>query len=105
MVGSGEWIVVARTAEFASTDRKQVCVGGQDIAVFRIGDAYHAVANVCTHARALMIGGLLEGYEIECPLHGARFDVRDGRVLTPPATKGLAVYAVRVESDVVSIRV
>lgn len=105
MGGAGEWVEVARTSEFAGTDRKQVCVGGRDIAVFRVGDAYHAVANVCTHARALMIGGLLEGCEIECPLHGARFDVRDGRVLTPPATKPLAVFPVRVENDVVSIRV
>lgn len=101
----GTWHEAAKVAEFADSDRKKVVLAGKEIAIFKVDGTFFAVADVCTHARALMVGGLLEGHEIECPLHGARFDVRDGRVLTPPAVKGLATYAVRVEGDAVLVKV
>ncbi|MEP7085271.1 MAG: nitrite reductase (NAD(P)H) small subunit [Betaproteobacteria bacterium] len=50
-----------------------------------------------------MSDGYLEGYEIECPLHGARFDIRDGRVLCQPAAQDVASYPVRIEDDEVSV--
>lgn len=58
-------------------------------------------SDVCTHAYALLSDGWLDGYEIECPLHGARFDVRTGAALTSPAETALATYPVRVAGDAV----
>jgi 3-phenylpropionate/trans-cinnamate dioxygenase ferredoxin subunit len=64
-----------------------------------LGDEIMASDDVCTHAFALLSTGWFEGCEIECPLHGARFDVRTGKVLCGPATKDLSVYPVKVEDD------
>lgn len=99
------WIEVGRESEFLDCDRKQVFVDGKNTLVLKIDGRYHAIHNVCTHAFALMVGGLLEGYEIECPLHGARFDIRTGRNLTPPAVRALAVYDTKVEDGRVMVRI
>lgn len=96
MKASEAGIEVGTTAEFRDTDRKIAAVGGQPVLVLRVGDGYYAVSSLCTHARVLLSGGTLEGYELECPLHGARFDIRDGRVLCPPAARALKTYRVAV---------
>jgi len=51
----------------------------QRVALYKVGDEIFATADVCSHAFALLSTGFLEGHVIECPLHGAMFDVRDGR--------------------------
>lgn len=96
MNSSKSGIDIGTTAEFQDTDRKAVVVNGQPVLVFRVGDEYFAVSSLCTHARVLMADGRLEGFELECPLHGARFDIRDGRVLSPPAARGLKTYRIFV---------
>lgn len=100
-----KWIEAGKESEFTDCDRKQLFVDGKDILVLKIGGRYHAIHNVCTHAFALMVGGEVEGYEIECPLHGARFDIRTGRNLTPPAVRALAVYHTKVEDGAVLVRI
>lgn len=72
---------------------------GQMIAVYQVDDRYFATDNVCPHAYALLSDGWLEGMEIECPLHGARFDIATGAVLEGPAECALKTYPVRVEGD------
>lgn len=100
-----KWVEAAAESNFADTDRKTVFLGGMDILLLKIDGTYYAVHNVCSHAQALMVGGLVEGFEIECPLHGARFDVRTGANLTPPADRPLAVFATRVENGRIWVRV
>ena len=79
-------------------------LGGKLVAVFRLDDGqWHATANVCSHAFALLTDGWLEGAEIECPLHAARFDVRSGRALCSPADQPVAVYPVKVEAGAVFV--
>ena len=73
------------------------------LALFKVGDNVYCTSNLCTHAEAFLTDGYLEGYEIECPLHGARFDIRDGRVLCHPAAKDVATYPVRVENGEVFV--
>ena len=73
------------------------------LALYKVGDEIFCTANLCTHAEAFLSDGYLEGFEIECPLHGARFDVRDGRVLCQPADKDIATYAVKVEDGAVYV--
>lgn len=99
------WVEIGKESEFADSDRKQVFVDGKDILVLKIDGRYHAIHNVCTHAFALMVGGIVEGHEIECPLHGARFDIRTGRNLTPPAVRGLAVYDTKVTDGAILVRI
>ena len=100
------WIDVAGEEEFAASDRKQVFLAdGREVGLYRVDGAYYAVSNTCPHANASMIGGFVEGFELECPLHGARFDLRDGRVLVPPAVRGLSTFAVRLENGRIQIKV
>lgn len=68
------------------------------VAVFRVGDQFYATADSCTHEEwSLGEEGELEGYEVTCSLHLARFDIRTGRALCLPATRALRTYAVVVE--------
>ena len=75
------------------------------LALYRIGDAVHAVGDVCTHEYVRLSGGAFAGCVIECPLHHARFDVVTGRCLARPAATDLATYPVRVDDDTVWVRI
>jgi nitrite reductase/ring-hydroxylating ferredoxin subunit len=71
-------------------------VGEREVVVCHTKDGVFTVDNVCTHAFARMSEGYLKGTRITCPLHGASFDVRTGRVLGGPATLPLATFETRV---------
>jgi nitrite reductase/ring-hydroxylating ferredoxin subunit len=79
--------------------------GGAAIAVYRVGDAYYAVDDVCTHEFAYLSEGYCEAGVIECPLHQARFDVTTGATLGPPASECLATYRTEVSGGVVRVYV
>lgn len=74
---------------------------GQLIAIYRVGDMFYATTDVCSHAYAELHEGFFDPDEctIECPLHGSRFDVRTGAVLSLPAFEPIATYPVRVEGE------
>ncbi len=99
------YYTIATTDEFEPGDRIVVEIGRHIIAVFNISGAYYAVADICTHDDGPLAEGKLYDYEIECPRHGARFDLRDGSVTAPPAFIPIPVYPVRVEGDEVQVGV
>lgn len=72
-------------------------VGGREIALYRVEGRIYATDNTCTHGRARLCEGFLEGFEIECPMHQGRFDVRDGRATCEPVTVDIRTYPVRIE--------
>lgn len=76
---------------------------GQRVAVCNADGEYFAVADVCSHDGAPLEQGELNGHEVECPRHGARFDVRSGRALCLPAVRGVKTYPTRIESGNVEI--
>lgn len=80
-------------------------VEGRALVLCRQGDAVHALDDLCTHAEARMSEGRLRGTRLICPLHGAAFDVRDGRVLSGPATRGLHTHPVRVVAGRVEVAI
>lgn len=80
-------------------------VEGVELLVCRVDGRYFAVANRCPHAGQPLHGGRLRGYGLGCPLHSARFDVRDGRCLKGPAETGLVTYPVIVEAGKVHVGV
>ncbi len=82
---------------------QSISAGGREIVVCRTKDGVHALENICTHAYARLSEGRLRGTRLICPLHGAAFDVRDGRVLGAPALRPLCVHAVRVVGERVEI--
>ena len=99
------WVKAALTKDVSDDSIQQLNINGCKVALYRCVEEYFATSDVCTHAYALLSDGWLDGYEIECPLHGARFDVRTGAALTSPAETALATYPVRVAGDAVEIDV
>jgi 3-phenylpropionate/trans-cinnamate dioxygenase ferredoxin subunit len=78
-------------------ETRSLAVGRRMVAVARSGDEYFAIEDVCTHDGAELTGGEIEGAEIICPRHGARFCLRTGEALTPPAYEPVRVFATRID--------
>jgi len=97
------WIPVATRAELPEGERKIVDINDRRVAVFHIQDAYYAIESLCTHAMFELDDAPIEDCTIICPLHGARFCLKTGDVLSPPAYEGLTTYAVRLEGDTILV--
>lgn len=98
-----EYITVAQTSELPSGERIVVEVKGHYVAIFNVGGTYYAIEDLCTHDDGPLAEGELDGTDIECPRHGARFDIRTGAVLSMPAITPVPRYEVRVQGDEVQI--
>jgi len=105
MADNEKWVTVASRPKLADGDLLGVSVGEEQIALYNLGGEIFATSNICTHAFALLSDGWLDGEVIECPLHAARFDIRTGKVLDPPATEDLKTYPVRVVDDEIEVRI
>jgi 3-phenylpropionate/trans-cinnamate dioxygenase ferredoxin subunit len=79
--------------------------GDEDVALCNVGGEIFAIANVCTHDNGPLGEGYLLGDEIECPRHGARFNVRTGKVKTLPAIIPVPTFEVQIEGDDVLVNV
>ncbi len=79
-------------------------VQGQKIGLFLLGDAVHAIEDVCPHAYALLSQGFQEDGVIECPLHAARFDIASGKCLTEIGQRDLLCFPVRVQQGQVHLQ-
>lgn len=90
---------VATRDEVPSGERLFLEIDGYAITLFNIGGELFAIDDTCSHEDCSLGEGDLEGYEIICPCHFARFDVRTGKVLAPPAVVDIRTYPVRVEGD------
>ncbi len=93
-----EWRDVGREGSLAPGEHLVADVDGYEIAVFNLDGNYYAIQDACTHDGAEIASGAVEGCEIVCPRHGARFCLKTGKVLSPPAYEDLATYPVRVEN-------
>ncbi len=76
-----------------------------DVAIIRNGDDFYAIRDECSHAAIALSEGDVEGCEIECWLHGSRFDLRTGKPLSLPATEPVSVYPVTIDGDDVLVDV
>ena len=96
---------VGKLTDFKDGEGKGVWVDGREIAIFRFGSDVHAVSSICTHALADLSAGSVDRVRrtVECPLHGAEFDVQTGEALSPPAVLPLEVFEVQVVGDEVLV--
>ena len=76
---------------------------GESICVARVGSEVFAISDTCSHSEASLSEGDIEGFKIECWLHGAEFDVRTGEALTPPAVAPVKSYPVIIDGDSVTV--
>jgi nitrite reductase/ring-hydroxylating ferredoxin subunit len=92
-----------KLAELPMGSMRACVIGGREIVVCHTREGVFALDNICTHAHARLCEGRLRATRLVCPLHGASFDIRDGRVLGPPATAALPTHAVRVVEGTVEV--
>ena len=104
-----DWIDVAAVGEFPCGASRVLYVDDVGIAVVNLDGQYHALENLCTHDNATLIDGscdledLIEEGEITCPRHGARFCLRTGEALSPPAYEPVTVFPTRIENGRVQV--
>ena len=98
-----DFVKIARTDDVPVGKVKIYDVDGRQIALCNVDGAFYAIDDVCTHDGGPLGEGYLEGDQIECPRHGARFDVKTGKALTLPAVMPVNAYPVRVEGDDVQV--
>jgi NAD(P)H-dependent nitrite reductase small subunit len=97
-----------KKSELEPNQGRCVVLEGKRIALFRYGEEFFAIDDTCTHQEASLSEGFIMGDEkgrcvVECPWHGAHFDLRTGAAVTLPATRPVKRYNVRVEGDIVTI--
>lgn len=93
------FVKVARLTELPPGTRKIVEVDGIEIVLINLDGTVYALEDICTHDGGPLGEGILEGCQLICPRHGARFDVRTGAALTMPASEPAPTYLVRMEND------
>lgn len=99
-----DWTKVAKTGELAPGQWRTLDVDGTAVVVFNIEGEYYAIEDVCTHDGGILTGGPVANCVITCPRHGARFDIRTGAVLSPPAYEPIHCFPVRVQDGIVQVR-
>ncbi len=101
-----DYVKVAKVSDFGKDSFKTVQAKGKAIALANVDGAYFAVDDVCTHAGCSLGGeGFLKGNTITCGCHGAKFDVKSGKVLALPATVPVNSYPVKVEGEDILIEI
>lgn len=100
----GEFHPLALTTDVAPGKNKAFQLEGHDVLVCNVNGEFYAVRNMCSHAEEKLEGGRIRGHCVVCPKHGARFDLKDGRHLTPPAWTGIATYPLRVVDDRIEVQ-
>ena len=98
------WIDAGPSDELAEGGTVSIAVGSKMVAVARSGGEIFAIEDICTHDGAPLTGGEIEGGEIICPRHGARFCLRTGEALTPPAYEPIRVFETKTEGGRVWVR-
>jgi 3-phenylpropionate/trans-cinnamate dioxygenase ferredoxin subunit len=100
-----EFVRVGRVADLPPGGKLLADVDGRAIAVFNVGGEIYAIDDVCTHDGGPLAEGDLEGCEIRCPRHGARFDVRNGKAMSFPAFEPVATHVVEVRQGEIFVSV
>ncbi len=99
-----EFVKVATVSSIPDPGRTAVEVDDRVVALFHVDGSFYCTDDVCTHDGGPLGDGPTDGFQIVCPRHGARFDMRTGKALTMPATQPVIVHEVRVEGDDILVR-
>ena len=99
-----DWVDVAKDGELKDGQCRVVDVDDTMIAVFYRDGTYYAIEDMCTHDGGELASGDVEGDEVICPRHGARFCIRNGKALTPPAYEPVETFPVRVDNGMIQAR-
>jgi len=99
-----DWKNVFNENALMNGENSVIDIDGTDIAIFKIGNEFFAIEDVCSHDGTEIASGELDGEEIICPRHGARFCVKTGAVKSAPAYENIHSYPVRIIEGMVQIK-
>jgi 3-phenylpropionate/trans-cinnamate dioxygenase ferredoxin subunit len=100
-----EFVTVADVSDLPPGERLFIEIDQRSIVLFNIAGQYYAIADLCSHDDGPLGDGDLDGLEIICPRHGARFDIRTGKVLALPAVEDIPAYPVQVTAGEIQVGV
>ncbi len=101
--GKIQFHAVANINDLDDDEVMAVVVGKEEIALYRVDGKFYATHGLCTHEYVSLCDGFVEQGEIECPLHGACFDIKTGKAMSLPAEIDLKVFPVKLEGDTIHI--
>ena len=99
-----DFVKVADTNDIQPSHMKEVQVDGESICIVNVEGKYYAIGNICTHEGGPLADGTLEDFEVECPWHASKFDVRTGEVKEPPASEPEPVYQIKIDGNKILIK-
>ena len=99
-----DWVDVVEADALTDGAHHVVDVDGVEVAVFNVNGEFFAIEDICTHDGGDLACGKLHSDQIECPRHGARFSLRTGAALTPPAYEAVATFPVRVQDGMLQVK-
>jgi 3-phenylpropionate/trans-cinnamate dioxygenase ferredoxin subunit len=102
---SGTLVTLAKTTQIPVGQFKAVQAGGKNLLVCHTESGFHVIDDTCTHDDGPLADGWLEGDAIECPRHGAKFDVTSGKVLCLPAAVPIKSYPVHIDGEDIKVDV
>ena len=98
-----EFYEIATVDDLPNGERLFIEIDENFLVVFNIAGHFYAIEDLCSHDDGPLGDGDLEGHEVVCPRHGARFDVRSGKALTLPAVEDISAYPVRLRDDKIDV--
>ena len=99
-----DWVDVCAKNALANGENIIIDVDGTDVVIFKIDEQFYAIEDVCSHDGAEIASGELDGDEIICPRHGAKFCVKTGAVKCAPAYEDIATFPIRIEQGRIEVR-
>ena len=97
------WIRVSDTKSFPLREGRCVTIGGEEVAVFNLGDRFLAVDNACPHRGGPLCDGIVSGETVVCPLHNYKISLETGEVVKPEVPVRVLTYETRVENGVLLV--
>lgn len=99
------WVGLCQSDDLADSGMLSFEIGSKRIAIYRVEDGIYATDNICSHAFALLTDGWLEDGLVECPLHGAQFDVKTGEAVRGPADCSVPTFQTRVRDGLIEVHI
>jgi 3-phenylpropionate/trans-cinnamate dioxygenase ferredoxin subunit len=100
-----QYYPVVKSSELANGERLFLEVSGIPVVIFNLAGNFYAIGDVCTHDNGPLGDGELVGYEVVCPRHGARFDIRTGKATRLPAVKPAPTFPIRLNGEMIELGV
>ena len=102
-MASRDFVIVGRVNEFLSPQGKMVTVDGRHVALFRLGDEFFALDNMCLHRGGPLCDGMIENGVVTCPWHFWSYEIRTGTMVQDPRV-GVSKHDVRITGDEIAVR-